>query len=171
MDTQIFQFINQFAGRWPILDGSAIYLAKYSGYLLIGTLAVLIIVNRRYWHKIFFWALAAVFISRFVVTEIIRFFYSRPRPFEALDVTQLIAHGPEASLPSGHAAFYFALAWFVFFINKKLGTVFLVVTLLMTLARVFSGIHYPSDILAGAGVGLLSAAGVYFAYKKWGRNL
>lgn len=171
MDAQIFQFINQFAGRWPVLDGPAIFLAQYSPYALIGVLIALALFKRRRWLGVFLWALLAGFISRFVVTELIRFFYNRPRPFEALDVTQLLAHSPEASLPSGHAAFYFALSWFVFFQNKKIGTAFLLVATFMGLARVFVGLHYPLDILAGAGVGLFSAAGVYFAYKKWGRSL
>lgn len=171
VDVSIFQFINQFAGKWMLADGAAIFFAKYSGYVLIAVLIMLAILNRRRWLKVFLWALGAAFVSRFVITEIIRFLFDRPRPFEQLDVTQLLAHGPEASLPSGHAAFYFALGWFLFFYNKKLGTAFLAVTLLMTFARVFSGIHYPADILAGFGVGLLCAAGAYFTYKKWGPQL
>jgi undecaprenyl-diphosphatase len=170
MDAQIFQFINQFAGKWLAADALAIFLAQYSGYALVGVLIALALFNRRRWLKVFLWALAAGFISRFVISEIIRFLYDRPRPFEALDATQLLSHSPEASLPSGHAAFYFALGWFLFFINKKLGTVFLIAVFFMGLARIFAGIHYPADIAAGFGVGLVSALGVYYFYKKWYSN-
>lgn len=154
-----------------LADGAAIFFAKYAGYVLIAVLIMLTIFNRRRWLKIFLWALGAAFVSRVVITEIIRFFYNRLRPFEVMDVTQLLSHGPEPSLPSGHAAFYFALGWFLFFMDKKLGIVFLVVTFFMGLSRVFAGIHYPADILAGFAVGLVSAGGAYFIYKKWGRNL
>lgn len=167
MDSEVLQFINQFAGRWEFVDRIAVFLAQYSGYVLIGVLVVFILATKNLWLKVSLWALFTGLIARLVITEIIRFFYDRPRPFEVLDVTQLISHGPEASLPSGHAAFYFALSLFVFFINKKIGALFLSVTILMGLGRIFAGIHYPLDILAGFGVGLVSAATVYYIYKKY----
>ena len=167
MDIQIFQFINQFAGRWPAADHLAIFWAQYSGYAALSILIALAAFNKGRWFRVSLWALGAAFVSRFVATELIRFFYDRPRPFEALDVTQLLSHSPEASLPSGHAAFYFALAWFLFFVNKKLGAIFLIAALLMGLSRIFVGIHYPGDIAAGFGVGLVSAALVYYLHKKW----
>lgn len=102
MDSFIFQFINQFAGRWPLLDGLEFFLAQYFGYVLVGILLVLVLVNRKRWIGVFFWSFLSAIFSRFVIAEIIRFFYNRPRPFEALDITQLFPHGPEASFPSGH---------------------------------------------------------------------
>lgn len=167
MDNQLFQLVNGFAGRWGILDVAAVFFAKYSEYVLLGVLFALFWFWRKHWNlKILLWALAAAIFSRFVVTEIIGFFHDRPRPFEVLDIVQLVEHNAGASFPSGHAAFYFALSWFLFFWNKKIGAVFLAVTVLMTFARVFAGIHYPTDILAGLGVGFFSSVAVYAVTKK-----
>jgi undecaprenyl-diphosphatase len=166
MDEKLFQLINGFAGQWQILDAAAIFFAQYSGYVLLGVLFVIFLINRKRWGwKILGYAFVAVVISRFVVAETIRFFYDRPRPFEVLNIVQLVEHGAGASFPSGHAAFYFALSWFLFFWNKKIGVAFLAVTLFMTIARVFSGIHYPLDILAGCLIGFVSALGAYLIQK------
>ncbi len=61
----------------------------------------------------------------------------------------------EASFPSGHATFYFALATIVYFYNKKVGIWFFIVSFFIAVARVFVGVHWPSDILAGALLGIL----------------
>ena len=115
-----------------------------------------------------FEALAASLISRFVFTEIIRYFYNRPRPFEILsNIYQLLEHSPGGSFPSGHAAFFFALATSVFFYRKIWGIIFFLAALSIGLARVSAGIHWPSDILAGAVVGILTSIIVNLVSKKF----
>ena len=111
-----------------------------------------------------FFSLSAisVILARGIIVEIIRFFYDRPRPFEALGIEPLILNNGAPSSPSGHAAFFFALALAVFFTNKKWGYWFFAGALLIGIARIFIGIHWPLDILAGAAVGLISA----FLIKK-----
>ena len=103
-------------------------------------------------------AFSAGILSRFIFTEIIRYFYDRPRPFEVLSsVYQLIQHSPGGSFPSGHAAFFFALATGVFFHRKWWGVLFYIAALAISLSRVAAGLHWPSDVLAGAVIGILSA--------------
>ena len=81
-------------------------------------------------------------------------------------VKQLI---PESgySFPSGHAAFYFALSMGVYLYNKKLGAAFFVVSVLMGIARIFAGVHWPADILGGALVGIVTALLVNFYARKY----
>ncbi len=107
-------------------------------------------------------------LSRFIFTEIIRYFYNRPRPFEVLqNVHQLIQHEAGGSFPSGHAAFFFALATGIFFYRKWWGVLFYALALAIGLARVAAGLHWPSDILAGAVVGIFSAILINFLFKKF----
>ena len=73
-----------------------------------------------------------------------------------LDVHQLL---PETSwsFPSGHATFFFAMATAIYLYNKKWGIFFFAATVLMTVSRVVSGIHYPFDIIGGAVIGIAVA--------------
>lgn len=152
IDFSIFQFINQFAGRWPILDNLAIFFANYLGYILV--LSIFIFFWKKW--KIIAQSFLAGIISRFGITEIIRFFWERSRPFVENNVNLIISHDATGSFPSGHAAFYFAIATVVYFYNKKLGILFFIASFLMGVSRVFVGVHWPLDIVAGAVVGIFS---------------
>jgi len=120
-------------------------------------------------------AFSAGILSRFVFTEIIRFFYDRPRPFdmpaEALAkagvlVNKLIEQSPGHSMPSGHASFSFALAMAVYYYYPKTSIVFFLGALAMGAGRVSAGVHWPSDIFGGMIVGIFSAWLINFIFKK-----
>src|SRR3990167_387848 len=103
-------------------------------------------------------AFASAIVSRFIFVEAIRFFYYNPRPFMVLEnINQLINHETTGSFPSGHASFYFALASGVYMYNKKAGHIYFILAGLMGFARIFSGIHWPLDIVAGAVLGIGTA--------------
>lgn len=156
MDLYIFQQINQFVLRWFWLDVLIIFFARYFEYFLLLSLLLFLAVGfRKYW-KMVFQSLIAAFISRFIIVSFIRFILERPRPFVENNVNLLLEHSDSASFPSGHASFYFALATVVFLKDKKIGSLFFLGAFLISLSRVFVGIHWPSDILAGAIIGILS---------------
>lgn len=158
MDFSLFQFINNLSGKWWLFDWLDIFFASYLGYLLVFVFLVLLLKEKNWRQRIYFFSLASlsVILSRGLITEIVRFFYPRQRPFLTLGIEPLINHVNGNSFPSGHAAAFFALALAVFYLNKKWGWRFLVAVLLMGLARIFVGVHWPSDILAGAVIGLIS---------------
>ena len=156
MDFLIFSKINNLAGKSICLDGIAIFFAEYLGYILIFLLIFFLIKNfKKYW-KIIALALISAVLSRFVIIEIIRWLFPKTRPFIENDVNLLLAYNPSNSLPSGHAAFFFGLAIVIFLYNKKIGALFLVSAFLISIFRIFCGVHWPSDIIAGAIVGIFS---------------
>jgi len=157
MDYLIFQQINNLALKNLYLDEVAIFCASFLGYILIGVLFILLIKNFKKYYKIATQAFISGIFARFIIVEIIRFIWDRPRPFISNSVNLLINHSPSASFPSGHAAFFFALSTLIYFYNKKTGILFLIASFLISISRVFCGIHWPFDILAGALVGILSA--------------
>lgn len=60
-----------------------------------------------------------------------------------------------SSFPSDHAVLFFALVTGLFFVSRALGALALVYTaLVVALPRMYLGLHYPTDILAGAAVGV-----------------
>lgn len=63
------------------------------------------------------------------------------------------------SFPSAHTMIAFAAAFSIYLSGyKKLGWVMLVIAVLIGLGRVLAGVHYPSDVLGGAVIGLLTAS-------------
>ena len=115
--------------------------------------------------------IGALFLSRGVLTESIRLFYDRLRPFEVLSgISPLLEHSGSGSFPSGHAAFFFALGTSVFFHHKKWGTAFLLAALLISVGRVASGVHYGTDVIGGALLGIFYGIAVHafvlFLHKR-----
>jgi undecaprenyl-diphosphatase len=152
-------------------DGMILFAASYLQYAII--LAVLVWLWRRRDAALAIGRdiLFAVFISRGLITEAIRFVYKKPRPFEVLDVHQVVNHASGSAMPSGHAAFFFALGAVIFVYDKKWGTGFLAAAFFMGVARVMGGVHYPVDILAGAAVGIISALLVYYGKRIFEKGM
>ena len=142
LDEKIFNFIHQLVGQSRLLDLLAIFFADYSGYILVLIALVIIFSIKKYKNRIYNIAFIALtlLLSNGILTETIRFFFFRKRPFVELDFVPLISKSAsEASLPSGHATFFFALAFSIFYLgNKRWSLVFLVVSLLMQYCISFS---------------------------------
>ena len=157
MDYLIFQQLNAFVFRYFWFDTINIFLAEYLAYILGAVTVLFLLENWKKYFPMVFKGLAAGILARFGIVELIRFLWPRARPFLESNVNLLLEKIDQAAFPSGHAAFFFALSLIVYFYNKKAGILFLIASALMGVARVFSGLHWPSDILAGAAVGLFSA--------------
>jgi len=160
MDLFLFNLINQLALKWFWLDVLGVFFAEYFEYVLIFCLLLFLVIRfRKYWKMVFQSIVSAV-LARFVVVELIRWIWEKPRPFIHNHVNLLVTHNAPA-FPSGHAAFFFAISTIVYFYNKRAGILFFLAGFLICLARIFIGIHWPSDILAGAVVGILSGWLIY----------
>jgi len=168
LDLYLFNLINGLADRWVWLDYLAMFFAEYFEYFLLSFLIILIAINfKKYWRMVFISLIAGV-VSRFIVGSAIRFLWFRPRPFVFENFIPLVFQNPtEASFPSGHALFYFALSAVVYLYNKKLGIAFYVASFLIAISRVFVGVHWPSDILAGAIIGILVGLVLNKIFKKY----
>lgn len=150
-----FGIINDLAKNWSWLDLIMIFSAEWLGYLLI------VYVLWWGWKKgfnIIMLTLGSAIIARYIFVELIRYFVYSPRPFAILqNINQLIAHEPTSSFPSGHVSFYFALAFGAYFLNKKTGCWSFVLAGLVGFARIYVGVHWPLDVLAGILVGWAAA--------------
>lgn len=94
------------------------------------------------------------------VNQVLAHFWERVRPtFAHPDQAHLFFVPPSSdpSFPSDHATAAFAIAFAVFFLARRVGAGFLVAATLVALSRVFIGLHYPSDVVAGVLIGAGSA--------------
>jgi undecaprenyl-diphosphatase len=164
LDTQLFYLLNNLAGQSPFFDRIIVFFASCLPYILVTLFLVLLFFSQyskqEKW-QIFLVVSISSLIARLGITELIRFFYHRPRPFLVLPVHQLLAD-TSWSFPSGHATFFFAMATAVFLYNRKVGIVFFAAVILITVSRVITGIHYPSDIVGGAIIGIAVAYTTFY---------
>ena len=177
MNRAIFDYLNNFAGKSAVFDWFVVFFAEYSAYILVAIfLAFLIFSKKNSREKIhfFLFAVTSIFLSRIIITEAIRYFYPVSRPFMNNAVNQLIFHETSSSFPSGHAAFFFALVT-AFTLGHSVSkwtlsvpTFFFIGAILMGLARIIAGIHWPLDILGGAVVGFFSTLAVKKILDKSG---
>ena len=101
--------------------------------------------------------------------QVIAHLWTRPRPFtEHPALTHVLAaRTTDPSFPSDHAAAAFAIAFAVLAFSRRGGIGFLVAATLIGLSRVALGMHYPSDVLAGALVGFGAATLVTTLGRPW----
>ncbi|MDB5265576.1 MAG: bacitracin transporter permease [Parcubacteria group bacterium] len=156
-DITLFFALNSLAGHNPLTNAVIVGIASYLPYMLVAGFALYLLSQQLLSIKQKLFAFSSVLlgalIARIGIGSPIRYFFPRPRPFLSYQVHQLIQeHAP--SFPSGHALFFFAFSTGVYFMNKKLGVLFYVLSTFVVLARVAAGIHYPSDIIAGAVLGI-----------------
>lgn len=91
---------------------------------------------------------------------------ARPRPCHLFPEVPLLISRPDSfSFPSGHTASSFTAAVMLTLRHKKAWPTLLLAALI-AFSRVFLFVHYPTDILAGALLGTMFAAVIYFGYKR-----
>ncbi|MFQ5865494.1 MAG: phosphatase PAP2 family protein [bacterium] len=84
--------------------------------------------------------------------------FARLRPCQALtDVRLLIDCIDNYAFPSGHAADSFAAAWLLAYFYKRLTLVFFTLATVVSFSRIYIGVHYPADVLAGSFLGICCA--------------
>ena len=146
MDHQLFFAINGLAGKSHFLDALGIFFADKFLYLF-GLIILALWFNQRLRPYVYL-TLGSALIARAVIVEILKRMINFPRPYEIVANThQLLADSERGmSFPSGHAVIYFSFA-FGFWGTEYFWPFFIMATL-GSLARVFVGVHFLSDILA-----------------------
>jgi undecaprenyl-diphosphatase len=169
VDYRVEQWVNGPAGTYAALDTLMRDLANWGQWIFIGIVVAWFIYGwvrgerRDRWGAIAALVAAAIALG---VNQIFARLWDRPRPFVAhpQSVHVLIAHAADGSFPSDHASAGFAIAVTLFVVHRRWGTAAIVMAALMSYARVFDGVHYPGDVLAGALIGTLVA----LAVVRWG---
>ncbi|KLU62575.1 undecaprenyl-diphosphatase BcrC [Peptococcaceae bacterium CEB3] len=162
-DVAGFHFLNQWAGHIPLLDGVMAFVAQYALELYVVLfLAAWFFLPRqegKQRHALFIMGLSGILALLFNV--VIAHFWFRPRPFATLargTFTKLIPHPADASFPSDHVSGSFGFAVGSFGKTARwIQVSFTLLAVLVGIARVYTGVHWPTDVLGGAVVGALGS--------------
>lgn len=153
-DVRLLHALNDLAGRWAALDAVMILLARYSPVVLAAVLAALWLTWRPRNQREALLAGVASLIA-LGVGQVIGMLVPRDRPYLTEHVRLLVPHAPDTSFPSDHATLAFAVAVMIWRHDRRLGSALLLFGVLVGIARVFIGAHYPTDVLGGAVLGAI----------------
>lgn len=120
------------------------------GAIWLAIAALLMVLWRR--PSIFVTVLVAVSVSD-LLAEAGKLLVQRHRPFE----TQIGPPSNAHSFPSGHTATSFAAATVLSAAAPRWRVPFFLLATLIGFSRIYNGMHYPTDVLAGAVIGVLTA--------------
>ena len=159
VDTALFRFINQTLAN-PVFD----WLMPFaSGNDFFGP-ALALIAGTLLWKggtrgRVFLAALVlALLVTDPLVVNNLKKLVGRERPFLGLEnVRCLVGKGGSGSFPSAHAANWFAALAVTLMYYRRSWRFMVPLACVIAFSRVYNGVHYPSDVLAGALIG--AAAG------------
>lgn len=155
----VFRNINCLANKSKLLDAFAIFCARYLLYLLIIALLIFSFISNSW--QIFVYPLLSGLFSAFVLDKIIYIFYKKHRPAELKSAKVLIPVPHNPSFPSRHTSLLFGVSFYLFFYSTPLAIFFIICSCLVGISRVFCGVHWFTDIVAGVFVGFMSTAAIY----------
>lgn len=154
LDQKILFWLNSQIKTWGFWNKLG---AEYLIYLVPITLLWLWFYDLKA-KKVALRAVTAIILAWPVLALTIGHFINRDRPFDLGGIRELVFHRPTYSFPSDHAAALFALTASLWFSGyKKLSLLFLVISIVVSIFRVGTGLHWPSDILGGAVLGIIAA--------------
>lgn len=163
IDGGILLFLQEFV-RNPLLDPVMVWITTLGDKGMIWIAATIVLLIPKKTRKIGLMSALALVGSLLINNQLIKNFVRRPRPFYTFEeLTTVIPRPGEFSFPSGHSSASFAAA-VVFYRNlpKKYGIPALILAVLIAFSRLYVGVHYPTDVLAGALVGTAIAFGVQY---------
>ena len=168
LDESIFRALNH-AGSNVALDALMVMVA------IIGMTYVLVFLGPALWwrkHRELGFDVVVLILVSDLVVEGLKLLFMRERPTAVLEDVNTLSWGPftratSMSMPSGHACRVFAMAVLVAFGTRYwVGASALIFAALVGVSRIYLGLHWPSDVLAGALLGIAMAASMLWIGKR-----
>lgn len=202
----LFVDVNSHAGQWPQLDRLMVFCANM--LIFLWPVLLLLLWGRPLsWRKrplrpgeaaivqecraVVLWTAVACVVA-YIFNLSVEYFIFEPRPFITHHVHLLVSHTADASFPSDHTAWSFAVLGMLLFslpvwmlsawrqrvaqgnanntVSLLRPLVLMAIAIVMAcsigIARVFVGVHYPGDVVGGALSGLCAAAIVTFVRHR-----
>jgi undecaprenyl-diphosphatase len=160
MDFRLFEQINGLGGHYAWLDNVMLASARGMPFVFaICLVALWLTGSHRQQVGAFLAGLSG--ISALGVGQIIIRLFPRPRPYDVHPAHLLVDRTTDPSFPSDHATLAFAIAVTVFRFNRRFGVILFFLAGLQCFARIYVGVHYPTDVFGGAILGTLMSVLVW----------
>ncbi len=160
LQLQVVDFFNPDAPS--MLDHLFIFMSLFGNWKVLAGLTALAFLKDRNLGK----KLVLVFIITGALIFPLKTFIQEDRPpLVSEDIRPIGGVGSSSSFPSGHAGFAFAYAALLSGTYGR-GRYFYSFAILVAFSRLYLGQHYPSDVLFGAGLGMVSGYLTNYLYSK-----
>jgi undecaprenyl-diphosphatase len=162
MDWSILHSLNNFLDHHDTVEDPLLAFIEASEALFAGVLVLIFLVAHGSRHASWRRASVAAILSAglaLLAGKVIAEIVDRARPFVAdpHGVHLFTHHAADPSFPSDHATAAFAIAVAIFLRKRGWGVFALILAAVLSIGRVAIGVHYPSDVLAGAALGAAAA--------------
>jgi undecaprenyl-diphosphatase len=153
LDFAAFQWLR--THHWPLVDSFMAGLSDVAianGIWVFLTLIITLVQRARWMAAV--QVLLAVVLTGQITDHVAKPLFNRQRPFESYIETRVYGYKPTTrSFPSGHAAGAIAGAYTLSRLAPESAAIFWTLAVLVGFSRVYLGVHYPTDVLAGALLG------------------
>ena len=171
MDYRIFHAVDEFSFDYKWLAHATYAFETFGVVVYVAAVLFLWLLtppgSERRWKIAALCGGVSALISLGINQLIGDFIWHRPRPYESHPAAYHLTQSHDPSFPSDHASAAFGIAFGIYFIDKRVGRIFLVVATLIAAGRVVVGAHYLTDVLAS----LVISATVAYLVARFGRPL
>jgi undecaprenyl-diphosphatase len=158
MNQIVFYWLYNFAHVSPFVDALIRFCAEDLGYVMILAVGAEIIFSEdtKLAFKNAFAAIGSGAVA-WIIADILKNIILTPRPFVVLQKVQPLFSETDSAFPSGHASLFGAVAIALLLQKNPRAWIYFVGSVVIGIARVMAGVHWPGDILFGFILGFVCA--------------
>lgn len=166
VNISLFRLVNDLGKEHPFLNPVFSFIAEYMVFLL--ALSVLFIwFTRDTDNRIMILCASIAFICAFTIGKVAGAFHSNYQPFVELgEVNKLIHKEKDNSFPSDHTILFFSYCISFWLFKRGWSILWVLLAVLVGVSRIWVGVHYPFDVLAGVLISLAVSTFIYLTFPK-----